>query len=234
MLFREDRSYDLGVPKRFLIDGCWDLGRGIARPYCLWMVLWKDVDPFFVPISNRPNSWDLEQIKGQEWEGGQDLDQECGSYILNRVGLLAGHCGDGLFEVEPFVAATSVGGGHTKSLWIGQEDRISSQEVPFERLPLWVESLFSEAQEELWEWNSHNNWLEAREVRLYPYNIKGLARDGNYVFKKSDDLGFVNIARQSMGFESVVKTQEKVGKPPLLPKDNAGSIFFGEVYSPTI
>lgn len=90
------------------------------------------------------------------------------------AGVAGGYCGGDLFALEQFVAeVTKI---KVRSLWLESQDLISGAEVDFNSLPPSVLDTCQEALEECWEWMSENNYLESRQLRLYPYNLPGLIK----------------------------------------------------------
>jgi len=88
------------------------------------------------------------------------------------AGVVGGYCGSDLFVMEQFFA--KIKNDKLTNLWIGSEDAITGQEVDFCELGDAVLKTCHQALEECWEWNSENNWLEAQQLRLYPYCLEGL------------------------------------------------------------
>ncbi len=144
------------------------------------------------------------------------------------AGVIGGYCGDGLFCLEQFVAKTNINQKtseeNIKSLWIGSEDIKTGEEIDFNTLPPHVLDTCHQALEELWEWNSENNWLESQQLRLYPYCLEGLQpHEGLLQSKKTKNSSLLKttmkLASQSLMLVSPKlyktkkeKSKEKEGK----------------------
>lgn len=157
-----------------------------SRAMCLWMAVWKDIKPL--------------KAKGSP-------------LALNRAGVIGGYCGGGLFELEQFVASSSNKG--VSSLWIGSEDKIRAQEVDFSILPGEILDTCHEALEEMWDWNSENNWLEGQQLRLYPYNESGLQKRGDLFYKIGSEPLLVRSLCQSLSLVSAPSLPKRAGAKPL-------------------
>lgn len=118
------------------------------------------------------------------------------------AGVVGGYCGGDLFSLEQFVAeATKT---KVRSLWLESQDLISGAEVDFNSLPPSVLDTCQAALEQCWEWMSENNYLESRQLRLYPYNLSGLIKsekspDTYYKPIGKDVENLWNIVHQGLG-----------------------------------
>lgn len=109
------------------------------------------------------------------------------------AGVVGGYCGSDLFCLEQFLAKKTPT-NNIKSLWIGSEDAITGQEIDFNTLSPDTLTLCQEALEEVWEWNSENNWLESQQLRLYPYCLEGL-KNNQGILQTKPDIVLSNILK---------------------------------------
>jgi hypothetical protein len=79
-------------------------------------------------------------------------------------------------------------GEKLSSLWVGQTDLLTGNEVDFNTLPNSVLDTCQNALDECWEWNSENNYLESQQLRLYPYNLGGLHKTNDHLYYKEMPL----------------------------------------------
>jgi hypothetical protein len=115
------------------------------------------------------------------------------------AGIVGGYCGNNLFALEQFFAKTL--GNKLSALWIGSEDVKNSLDVDFNDLSPQTLNLCHQALEECWEWNSENNWLEAQQLRLYPYCLEGLKHNKAILETKKDKLlsDILKYAQDTLG-----------------------------------
>lgn len=121
------------------------------------------------------------------------------------AGIVGGYCGSDLFVVEQFFAKTDKKDENKiTSLWIGSENAVNGQEIDFSSLDEEVLQACHQSLEEFWEWNSENNWLEAQQLRLYPYNIEGLNPNQGLLETSKDKLlsNILKIAAPHLGLVS--------------------------------
>jgi hypothetical protein len=179
--------------EQFITQGTWKKLDAYpnARPICMQMVVAK-------PIK-------LPQTKFSK-----------GAYPL--AGVVGGYCGSDLFVMEQFFAKTDKNNKIT-SLWIGSQDATNGQEIDFCSLDEHILDTCHQALQESWEWNSENNWLEAQQLRLYPYCLEGLKHNQGMLDTPKEKL-LTNILKIAAPHLGLVSAAPKKSKNPKNPKES--------------
>jgi hypothetical protein len=118
------------------------------------------------------------------------------------AGAIAGYLGGGSFMVERFYATYTLEG--ISALWIDFTDLVSNSEIEFSTLGNDILTATADAEDEIWNWNIEDAWLDEEELIIDQDKLQELNSEGDMAYLNTGSMPYLRQICELAGLTAIL------------------------------